>query len=187
MESQGLAVLSTLLVGSLAGCNNHSPFYEEYEDRGLTNSEYTSRCVSGQGYPGATRIDTMYKNDGINTGWSCRWSKVAIPQTDYEALWSNEAELVRDGQFTIALTTDGRSLDRLKTDEALTPTDWPPSYFSPPRWWRLPEAGKSVEISAWRETTAESPSDTSYSDSGTIWIYDVDSETLWDFWWSERF
>jgi hypothetical protein len=140
MSSRHIALflVLTLLLDLVPGC--HGPFYEEFEERGITNAEFTTRCVSGEGFPGATRIDTMYKNDGLTTGRSCRWTKVAISNADYEALWSDETELVRDGEFTTAITNDGRSLDRLKTDEVVMPVDWSPSYFSPPSWWRLPGA-----------------------------------------------
>ncbi len=178
---------STLLLGSVLGC--HSPFYEESEDLGLSNSEYVARVAGGgRGYPGALRIDTMYKNDGVNTGRDDCWTKVAISKADYESLWSNEAELVRENGFTSARAGDGRTLDRLLTDELLAPADWSSSPFLPPSWWRPPSTGTPTERTAWRWTVGkENESDTCYAECGCYWVYDAGSETLWVWSWSDRY
>ena len=180
-------LLLTVLLSGVLGCDN--PLSEKSEQLGLTNSEYITEAVSGgRGYPGASNIDTMYKNLGLTTGRSDRWTKVTISKADYEALWSNEAELAREKGYTLERAGDGRSLDRLLTEERLVPPDWPPSQFIRPSWWRLPSAGTPTEVTAWQKTIGkEDESDTTYADCGRYWVYDAGSGTLWVWRWRERY
>ena len=127
----------------------------------------------------------MSKSIALKAGWQDLWTKVVISNADYEALWSLEAELIREERHTSAQAADGRVLDRLATCEPLRVTDWPSSRFTRPSWWRLPSAGTPTETTAWQTTTAESPSDTNYAERGYYWVYDKDAGILWVWMWAE--
>lgn len=187
MHTRRAKLVLAFLCCCICGCIQGSPFYEEREGLGLSNLEYTSHHVSGPGYPGASAIDTMYKNFGITTGRTDRWTKVAIPKSDYENLWSNEAKFVRTEGHRAVQTADGAQLDRLQANEALLPSQWGSSPFRRPAWWRLPQAPTQVEITAWEWSDAESETDTAYADSGEYWLYDMERETLWIWFWRERY
>ena len=171
----------------VCACNGRSVFHEEGEGLGLSNDEYMRDHVSGGGFPGASSVDTAYRNDGFATGRTERWTRVAIDAESYEAWWleSDDVEVgeknPQPGAPYVAL------FDRVRGGPDALPVSWPATTLGTPQWWRAPTRGEGVEFSAWEGTNAEGEHDSSYWVGGESWAYDYAAEELWVWWWRERF